>query len=298
MKPSYFLNNAVRNFRDNLTINFICIATIALAILIFSSFLLVYTNIGGVLERWSEQIQVVAYLRDDISEEDLNYLNAEIGKRREVEKIKYISKEQALDRFSKSLKGQSGILEGLRSNPIPASVEISIKPSYRTPKKIEEFANSLKNYAAVEDVQFGQEWVERFSVFVSGLKIVSLIVGGLLLLVSIFIVSNTIKLTVYSRREELEIMKLVGATDNYIRAPFLIEGAIYGILSSIIAIGLLFVFYLILESKFAFSINTILGGFDFRFLGFGGFVSVLLGGVVLGVLGSFISVVQFMGEAK
>ena len=294
MNTLYFLNHAIRSLRENFAINLVCIITIALAILIFSSFLLVYTNIQGVLDRWSEQIQVIAYLRDDLSKTDLNYIDQEISKHPEVEKIKYVSKDEALERFRESLKGQAGILDGLNTNPLPASIEISLKPEFRTPTSIEKFVDSLKAYAAVEDVQYGQEWVEKFSAFISGLKVLVLAVGGFLLIVSVFIISNTIKLTVFSRREELEILGLVGATDNYIRAPFLIEGAIYGALSSVIALGILFLFYLVLRNKFSVSISTLMGGFDFRFLSFAAVISVLIGGILIGILGSIISVAQFM----
>ncbi len=298
MNLFYFLSRAIKSLHENLKINLISIVTIALAILIFSSFLLIYTNVHAVIVRWSEKLQVVAYLGDNLSERDLSYIRQQIEMRDEVESINYISKDQALTRFQKSLKGQAGILDGLGDNPLPASLEIGLKPSYRDPQAIEKFAFSLEKYAAVEDVQFGQEWVERFSMFVSALKVVGFIIGGLLLIVAVFIVSNTIKLTVFSRKEELEIMRLVGATDNYIRAPFLIEGAIYGVIGSFTAVGFLYLFYLILENRLGISIGMLLGGFEFRFLSIGGFLVVIIGGMILGALGSLISVIQFMEEPK
>jgi cell division transport system permease protein len=143
----------------------------------------------------------------------------------------------------------------------------------------------------IAEVQFSEEWLHRFKGLMNIIKLVGFVIGGLLCLGIVFIVTNTIKLTIYSRREEIEILKMVGATDWFVKIPFLLEGAIQGILSGIFALGMLYLGYFLLSTKKMHLLG--LAGLDFAFLPYEYSLSIVLISSVLGLLGCFIAVGRF-----
>ncbi len=288
----YFLRKALGNIWANPFLSLVTLSTIAISMVILGLFFLIYLNVQQSLHQMGSELQITAYLQETISSEQAQVLRSKVADWPEVEKITYVSKEQALARFRSQLREYAGILEGLKENPLPASLELTLMPQYGRSGNIKELSTRLGRLPGVEEVQYGRKWMEKLRVFVEVMKLVGITVGGLLLIATIFVISNTIKLTFYSRREELEIMRLVGATDFFIKAPFLIEGLLHGLGGALLAVGGLSLLVLFLFSHLDLPLRlAVMAGSPPT----GQLVAGFLGlGLLLGVLGSMVSLRRFL----
>ncbi|MFA9433355.1 MAG: permease-like cell division protein FtsX [Deltaproteobacteria bacterium] len=288
----YFLRKALENIWTNRFLSLVTLSTIAISMLILGLFSLIYLNVQQSLHQMGGELQITAYLQETISSEQAEVLRSKVADWPEVEGITYISKEQALARFRSQLREYAGILEGLKENPLPASLELTLMPQYGRSGNIKELSTRLGRLPGVAEVQYGRKWMAKLRVFVEVMKLVGITVGGLLLIATIFVISNTIKLTFYSRREELEIMRLVGATDFFIKAPFLIEGLLHGLGGALLAAGGLSLLILFLFSHLDLPLRlAVMAGS----LPTGQLVAGFLGlGLLLGVLGSMVSLRRFL----
>ena len=289
---AYFLRKALGNIWINPFLSLVTLSTIAISMLILGLFSLIYLNVQQSLQQMGGELQITAYLQETISSEQAKVLRSKVADWPEVERIIYISKEQALARFRSQLREYAGILEGLKENPLPASLELTLMPQYGRSGNIKELSTRLGRLPGVAEVQYGRKWMAKLRVFVEVMKLVGITVGGLLLIATIFVISNTIKLTFYSRREELEIMRLVGATDFFIKAPFLIEGLLHGLGGALLAAGGLSLLILFLFSHLDLPLRlAVMAGS----LPTGQLVAGFLGlGLLLGVLGSMVSLRRFL----
>jgi cell division transport system permease protein len=288
----YFLRKALENIWTNPFLSLVTLSTIAISMLILGLFSLIYLNVQQSLHQMGGELQITAYLQETISPEQAEMLRSKVADWPEVEGITYISKKQALARFRSQLREYAGILEGLKENPLPASLELTLMPQYGRSGNIKELSSRLGRLPGVAEVQYGRKWMAKLRVFVEVMKLVGITVGGLLLIATIFVISNTIKLTFYSRREELEIMRLVGATDFFIKAPFLIEGLLHGLGGALLAAGSLSLLILFLFSHLDLPLRlAVMAGS----LPMGQLVGGFLGlGLLLGVLGSMVSLRRFL----
>ncbi len=290
----YFFNRAILNIRQNLLVNLLTVGTISLSILIFSLLLLLYVNLEKVTEQWSERVQVTAYFDNELPTHELKALIARIQSLDGTGKTSYVSKNEALQRFRERLQGQDALLEGVSADILPASLEIQLKKEFRTEDALHSYTAKLRKVPGISEIQYGEDWVRRFNNFMDYMRLLGLFVGCFLVLAVIFIVANTIKLTIYSRKDELELLGLVGATRFFIKVPFLIEGILQGAAGAILAIVVLF------GSYYGFLHNA--GNFlgfnlvesHIAFLPFTHVAGVLIGGIMLGFLGSLASLKRFI----
>ena len=288
----YYLRKALGNIWTNPFLSLVTLSTIAISMLILGLFSLIYLNVQQSLQQMGGELQITAYLQETISPEQAKVLRSKVADWPEVEEITYISKEQALARFRSQLREYAGILEGLKENPLPASLELTLMPQYGRSGNIKELSTRLGRLIGVAEVQYGRKWMAKLRVFVEVMKLVGITVGGLVLIATIFVISNTIRLTFYSRREELEIMRLVGATDFFIKAPFLIEGLLHGLGGALLAAGGLSLLILFLFSHLDLPLRlAVMAGS----LPTGQLIAGFLGlGLLLGVLGSMVSLRRFL----
>jgi cell division transport system permease protein len=291
---NYFIVRAILNIRQNIFVNVLTIGTITLALLIISFFLLLFINLEGLADNWSTRVQVTAYFDQELAPQELSTLRARIQSLPGTERIDYITKEEAVKRFRARLKGQESLLEGVTPDVLPASIEISLHRQSRDNLAVEAYVTLLKKIPAIKEVQYGEEWVKRFTTFMNFMRLVGALLGGFLVLAVVFIVSNTIKLTIYSRKDELELLGLVGATKMFIKAPFLLEGIIQG------AAGALLTLVILMASYFGFLHNA--GNFlsfkpsdaGLSFLPAEYIAGIFFGGMLLGFLGSLTSLKRFI----
>ncbi len=287
----YFFKHAFLSIMNNRLINLISMGTISISLLLFGSFMLLSVNLNNWIREWGESLSMSVYIEDSINKMTKRSIESRLNHLPGAEMERFISKEQAMVHLKEALGSQAGLLGGLDINPLPASYEIVIKDvkDYQIdPKKLKE---SLEKLEGVEEVQYTEQWVERFEGLIYILKLVGLIIGGFFCIAVLFITTNTIKLNIYSRRDEIEIYKLVGATDWFVKIPFLIEGAIQGILSGLFSLLVLFFVYSFFSAKTVhfFQLPTL--GIIFLPNEYSVFLISL--SLILGLSGAFIAIGRF-----
>ncbi|RPI76917.1 MAG: ABC transporter permease [Desulfobacteraceae bacterium] len=287
----YFFRQTFINIANNRLIHAISIGTMIVSLLLLGAFMLFFINVYNWMEGWSQSLSVSVYLRDGIGESAKKQIEAAIKNIPGAVLKEFISKEEALKQLSDALGSQAGLLNSIARNPLPASFEVVFKNITKNQIDPKRIKTDLEKLSGVEEVQYSEQWLDRFEGFLSVLKLLSAIIGGFLCLAVLFIVTNTIKLTIYSRRDEIEIYKLVGATDWFIKIPFLLEGLIHGLVSGLIALLTLFSLYTFISSK---TIQLFgLPAFTLIFLKQNDILLIMALSLCLGLLGSFIAIGRF-----
>jgi len=285
----FYVREALLSFRRSTLMSMAAILSTTTILLIVGIFLLISINSSLFLKNIESQLEIIVYLEDDISQAEINNLKSNITSIDETKEVKFVSKEEAYQRLSKDLGEQKDILNAIEINPLPASFEIQVKD----PKAIEQIANQIAKFKKVEEIEYGRETAERLLNFTSMFRRAGILVLTLLIFASILIISNIIKITVYARRDEIEIMSLVGATSWFIRWPFIIEGFLQGFISSLFSLIILYNFYFFAVTKVHQAIPFLPLVVDNIGLLPVGIVVVLLGSLV-GILGSMFSVGKYL----
>ncbi len=290
----YFFRQAWQNLTQNPWLNAITLGTITLSFLILGLFLVIFLNTKGLMEAWGSRIRVTAYLAGSVNQDQITRLREKIRGFEEVQGVSYRSKEEALKVLEEKMPERKELIRGLPRNPLPASLEIQLRGEYQNSEGVQSLVKKLRGTPGIEDLQYGSDWLDRFSAFMALLKILGWSLGGLLLLATIFVISNTIRLNIFARREEIEIMRSVGATGLFIRAPFYLEGILQGLLGAVFALAMLFAFFQLFLSKVYEPLKSLLGNFPAQFLNSEQMATVALGGVILGLLGTQVSVGRYV----
>jgi cell division transport system permease protein len=290
----YFIVRTLHNMKGNLFPNLTTIGIMAVSMLIFSIFSLIAFNLTSFLKIWEDKIGVIAYLKRETPLREVEGVLKNIRQLEGVESVKYVSPFDAMAFMETRLGSQKNLLEGIQPTVLPPSLEIQLKKDYRNSIKIKEVISQAKQVPQIEEIQYGQEWVETFSALVHLMRHIQWVLGGLLLAAMIFIISNTLQLTVSTRREEIEIMHLVGASPAFIQIPFYIEGLIQGLLGAGGAILLLLLLYKSFSLYIPFSMREWVGGISILFLPPKTIAWILSGGMILGLFGSFVASMKFL----
>jgi cell division transport system permease protein len=271
------------------------IGAFTVAFLVTGIFLLLTLNLSIAVAQWAEDFQVVVFLHDGNTPDKLTLLRKRLDKELAVREVTYVSKSQALADFRKQLRDQESLLEGLKDNPLPASFQLRIHKKYQTADALRQLAASLKRVEGVEDVLYGQEWIERLTGIIQVMKILGIVIGGVLGVTSLFIVANTIRLAVYARAEEIEIMRLVGATRAYIQLPLILEGTLQGGAGAALALGILYALYRATLWQLGTSAPTIFSEPEMGQFLEAGYQMIMVGvGALLGGVGSLVAVRRFL----
>ncbi len=287
-----YLKRSLDDILANGFLTVITIGTIALSILIACAFALFFMNAGNMLNAWEKGVRMMVYLKPGSSEAVRLDTRFQLKRIDGVRKIKYISKDEALDRLKQRMPGRTGLLEDLRENPLPDAFEVTVLPAGRSEAEIEIVAQRILSLAAVSDVEYGKRWLKRFAQLINLFRLAGFAVGGLLFMAAVFIVANTIRLVLYSRREEIEIMRLVGATDAFIKVPFYLEGTILGAVGSVIGLAVLFVGYWSFVSRIQEELGA--GAMLISFFSPPICLAIVVAGMLVGLLGCLISLKQFL----
>lgn len=281
-----------RNLRQTWPSQFMTLLTVSLSVLIFAFFFLIYNNMLRVGDKLGDDLQLVVYLEEEPGPEMQEQLRKKILAFDDVEEIRFISKAEALRTFSDQLGDDRDVLDDMPQDFLPASIEVVPLKNLRNLSQLKLFSEYLAKLPAAEKVQYGQDWIERFYYFTRLISIIVLLSGGLLILTSVFMVSYTIRLTILGRQAELELLKLVGATNYYIRAPFLIEGLLQGFIGSIL--GLISLYSLFQWIKLKFSGPGIMSIFEFSFFQVTTISTIIALSIVLCAVGSYTSMQKFL----
>ena len=270
------------------------VGAITVSSLILGFLWLLTVNLQAILSDWKAQFEVVVFLREDITANQRELLRRRLQAETVVAAVQYTSKEEALTLFKRDLRGQASLLEGLGENPLPASFQLRIREEHQTGPAMRALGASLERVEGVEEVLYAQEWVDQIGRLVSVLHVAGWVVGTILGAAAVFIVANTIRLAVYTRADEIEILRLVGATRGYIRAPFILEGLFQGLLGAALALLLLFAGYRFLVWRLGLAPAGLLALGAGRFLEPLQVAGLLVAGAVLGGMGSLLSVRRFL----
>jgi cell division transport system permease protein len=281
-----------RNLRHAWGSQFMTLLTVTLSVLIFSFFFLIYINIMRAGIQLGGDLRLVLYLDEEPLPEMLTQLEKKITAFGQTEKIVYVTKAEAFQRLAEQLGSARDVLAHLDHSFLPPSIEVYPLKNLQSLAHIELFSQYLAKLPGVTQVQYGQGWLERFNYFTSLLRIIVLLSGGLLILTTTFMVAYTVRLTVDARQEELKILRLLGATNSYIRTPFLLEGLLQGLLGS--ALGLLALALLFQWITARFNAPQFFDLFQFTFFSPPTITAILAAGVLLCIGGSISSMRRFL----
>ena len=287
----YFFVDALKSLKRNYTLSIAAMITVLITFFIFGTFILIGLNFNKAMEDVASKLEIKVYLDNDIKLIDQREIELKLNELDGVKEVIYESKEEAFINLKDMLKDNQGLLEGydLEDNPLPSSFIVKLEdPEFAT-----AIGDAVRDMAGVEDISNQQEMIDTISSFVDGIKIAGLILFVVFIGVSIFLITNTTKITVYSRRKEVGIMKYVGATDWFIRWPFIIEGMIIGIIGSLLSTLLLYLLYRWIFGYIisnVFLVTLVLPGFVLGTLTW----IFVLGGTVIGAFGSILALRKFL----
>ena len=290
----HILRRSLRSIWENFYLNAVAASVICVSLLLLGVYGIVETNVSTTVEDWNKDVHISAYFSDSISEAERLELRDEIHGYPEVIQVRYVSEEDAKQWLIKEVESISDTLDELGDNALPASLEITLVPEMAHPQQVEEFAKKL-NLGSFANIDYGVVWVERFNAFLRLFEMLGTLVGLLIVIATIFLVTNTIHLIIYNRREELEVTKLVGASDAYITVPLVFEGFVQGLLGSLSAISGLWVIHSLLSKQLqeSFDINIIS---ELLFLPSSKLFILILVGIGLGSASAFIASYRFLGK--
>ncbi len=291
----FVIQRVLRSLRELIWTHVLTAGTMAMTLFVFGGFLLLQENLSGLLKGWSSQLQIFAYLEEGLGDSEIESVQKQVRSYPEVEGVRYVSKDKAWESFKNDLGAQSGVLEGLDRKILPSSLEIAVKKSYRQRASVADLAGRLKEVKGIREVEYPEVWMEKLSLLLLGVQWTKWIFGGFLFMASLLIVGSTVKLAIMARRDEIEIMQLVGATNRMIKAPFVIEGMIQGLLGASFSLLLLWLLFLFLSVRIPPSLGILIPGDQLRFLDFWQSSFLLLLGWLLGAVGSFFSLRRFLG---
>jgi cell division transport system permease protein len=283
---------ALRDIRDHKFLNTVTIITIAISILIVSAFALFFVNANEIINSWKKGIKIMVYLKPDTPETKLSELIRKIQHMEGIRNVRFISKNEAFQELKKQMRRQSSLFENLKENPLPDAFEILLKSSFQNQEKVEMLATSIESLPQVDEVEYGQRWLGQFTNFFNLFRLTGYAMGILFFMATLLIVANTIRLVLYSRRDEVEIMRLVGATDSFIKAPLYIQALIQGAFGGIIGLAVLFISFLLISSSMGQGISP--GLFTIRFLSPGALCGIILVSIFVGWIGCYLSLKQFL----
>src|SRR5687767_5221632 len=283
----YFFEEALTSLWRSRLINALSIGTIAVSLFVLGAFLAVASNLSGVVDRWAQKVQVTFYLSDHAPPAARDALLAQLTADAAVQSAVFVGREEALQRFRTLFRDLRTLPDDLGSNPFPASIEVTLRPDRASADDVRRLAQAFERAPGVEEAQYDLVWIQRLSTAVRLVRGVGAFLGGVLVLAGIFTISNVIRLTVYARQDELDIMRLVGATRGYVKGPFVLEGMIQGGLGGLVSVALLWVAFRLFAAD-AMGASDLLGR-AVVFLPTELCVLIVVGGMGVGVIGSLVS---------
>jgi cell division transport system permease protein len=285
----YFLNEAAESLLRSWRSAVLAILTIAAGLFVLGFFLMVNSNLQRVVGRWSEAAEMSIYLDDDATREQVQALEALIEQSGISDQRQYLSKTDALARFREDFPDLAGATERLERNPLPASLEVRLGPRARgAASAVDDLAARLGSEPGVADVRYDRRWLSRLGSAVRFVRTIGLVIVALLAVAAALTVANVVRLAAYARRDEIEIMQLVGAPFAFIRGPFVAEGILQGGAGALVAIVALWAIFLAGRAWYGHLALEGLGLTTLTFLPVGVLFALLGGGMLLGCVGGFI----------
>lgn len=284
----YALEEAIASVWRGRRSSLLSTATIAVAVFVLGCFLLLSANLERLADEWSRSAELSVFLQDELPEADRRAIEALITPGALVAGVEFVSKEAALARFTQMFGELAPTADALDGNPLPPSFEVRLQPA-ADGAAVQALAGRLRQTAGVSDVRYDRDWLDRLVAAVSLVRRIGLILGGILTLAAAFTVANVVRLALFGRRDEIDIMELVGAPSAYIKGPFVMEGVLQGGLGGIVALAALASAFLILRARYLVPLAATLNISSIQFLSVQVCLLLLAGGMLVGCLGGFLA---------
>ena len=259
--------------------------TIALALFVLGGFLIVTANLERLGSEWSNAAELSVYLKDDITPAERRAVEAVLAPSQLISGHEYVSKADALARFKQTFGDLAAAVDGIGTNPLPASLEVRLRPGPGVSGAVDSLGARVRTMAGVADVRYDRQWLTRVLSAINVIRGIGLVLGSVLAIAAALTVANVVRLALYARREELDIMNLVGAPQAYVRGPFVMEGVLQGGLGALVALAALGAAFLALRGRYLLPLASALNVSSIHFLPVGLCVALVAGGMAVGCLG-------------
>lgn len=285
----YALDEATASLWRGRPSSMLSTATIAVALFVFGAFLLVTANLDRLGDEWGRSAEMSVYLNDDATPTDRTAVETLLAPGPVVASRQYISKDEALNRFTATFADLAGAVETLEGNPLPASYEVRLQATPGAQETVAALAAKLEQAPGVSDVRYDRQWLDRLLSAVALIRGVGVVLGAVLTVAAALTVANVVRLALWARRDEIEIMQLVGAPQAYIRGPFVIEGVLHGGLGAGLALAALAGAFLVVRGRYLMPLAGALNLSAVRFLAPELCAALLVGGMLVGCLGGLVA---------
>lgn len=288
--------NALRGLARASTTSLLAVLTIAVVLVLAGSAALLVSNMARLLDEFGGEIGLTVYLDPALSEARQQALAGQAAATPGVESVEVVTQAEALARFER-IAGSADLLAGLDENPLPPSLDVRLAPEARSAEAVERIAATLSGVPGIAEIAHGQDWIEGYARAISLVSALAVGLGGVLGLAALLIVANTIRLAVYARRDELEILALVGASRTFVRVPFLLEGTLQGLLGGVLALAFVAGAYHLLLPQLEHGLELVMGRAGLHFFSKAQSVLLVVAGAALGLLGSITALLGWKGTA-
>jgi cell division transport system permease protein len=263
--------------------------TIALALFVLGGFLDVTSNLERLGAEWSNAAELSVYFKDDVTPAERQAVEAVVAPSDLIAAHEYVSKPDALARFKQTFGDLAAAVDGVGGNPLPASIEVRLRPGPGVSGGVDTLASRLRQMAGVADVRYDRQWLTRVLSAINVVRGVGLVLGSVLVVAAALTVANVVRLALYARREELEIMDLVGAPQAYVRGPFIMEGVLQGGVGALIALVALATVFVALRGRYLVPLASAMNVSSIHFLPAELCVALVVGGMAVGCLGGLVA---------
>jgi cell division transport system permease protein len=286
---SYAFDEAIASLRRGRQSGILSTGTIAIALFVLGAFLLITSNLQRLGDEWSRAAELSVYLKDDASAADRARVEQMLAPGEVVASYEFVSQDEALKRFKRTFTDLAGTAETVGDNPLPASFEVRLHASDRAQTGVDPLAAALRKTAGVSDVRYDREWLDRLLSAVSVIRSAGLILGIVLTLAAALTVANVVRLALHARRDEIEIMHLVGAPTTFVRGPFVMEGVLQGGAGALVALAVLAAVFIAVRGRYLAPLAAAVNLTSVRFLPLELCAGLLVGGMLVGCLGGVIA---------
>jgi cell division transport system permease protein len=263
--------------------------TIALALFVLGGFLDVTSNLERLGAEWSNAAELSVYFKDDVTPAERQAVEAVVAPSDLIAAHEYVSKPDALARFKQTFGDLAAAVDGVGGNPLPASIEVRLRPGPGVSSGVDTLASRLRQMAGVADVRYDRQWLTRVLSAINVVRGIGLVLGSVLVVAAALTVANVVRLALYARREELEIMDLVGAPQAYVRGPFIMEGVLQGGVGALIALVALAAVFFALRGRYLVPLASAMNVSSIHFLPAELCVALVVGGMAVGCLGGLVA---------
>ena len=285
----YAFDEAIRSLWRGRQSGLLSTLTIALALFVLGAFLLVTANLERLGGEWSSAAEMSVYLKDGIAADERRAIESLLAPSDLIAAHEYVSKADALARFKQTFTDLAAAVDTLGDNPLPASYEVRLRTGPTAQSALESLGARLRQTPGVADVRYDRQWLNRVLAAIGVIRGVGLVLGTILTIAAALTVANVVRLALYARRDEIDIMQLVGAPQAYIRGPFVMEGVLQGGIGALMALGVLSVAFFALRARYLVPLASAINLSSVRFLPWELCFFVVLGGMAVGCLGGLVA---------